>query len=103
MVGALGFAVFLFISLLLYIVVRNRDNIRKVRPGHRLIVVIAFVCLLIFPAIATYYAGNWLAASIEHESLKFAFHILWTLINVAIITWVCESLISRIKRKSGIL
>ncbi|MEW8969227.1 MAG: hypothetical protein AB2411_01310 [Mesobacillus sp.] len=102
MVGALGFAVFLFFSLLLFKLVRNKEMIKKVKLKHGLIVVITFVFLLLVSTFAIYYAGNWLAAFIDHETLNFAFRIIWTLIIIAIISWIWESMLSKVKRDAGI-
>ena len=69
---------------------------------NRLVVVIVFVCLLLLSIFAVYYAGNWLAGFIEKESWKLPFQVIWTFIIVAIITWIWESLLRRVKRDSGI-
>jgi sterol desaturase/sphingolipid hydroxylase (fatty acid hydroxylase superfamily) len=101
MVGALGFVAFLFFSLLLYILVKNREKIKKVSYKNRLVVVIVFVCLLLFSTFAVYYAGNWLAGFIEKESWKLSFQVLWTLMIVAIMTRIWESLLRKVKHDSG--
>ena len=103
MYGALGFAMFLFFSVLLYQLVKNKEKIKKVSYKNRLLVVIVFISLLLFSTFAVYYAGNWLADFIENESLKFAFRIIWILMNVVLITWVWESLLTKVKGDSGIV
>ncbi|MBS8265620.1 hypothetical protein DYI25_14420 [Mesobacillus boroniphilus] len=102
MLGALGFAAFLFFSVLLYQLVKNREKIKKVSYKNRSIVVIVFVCLLLFSASAVYYAGNWVAGFIGNESMKLPFHIIWTLIIVVITSRIWELLLTRVKRDSGI-
>ena len=101
--GALGFAAFLFFSLLLFILVRNKEFIKKVNLKHKVIVVITFVFLLLISTSAIYYAGNWLAEFIDHETLKFAFRIIWTLIIISISSRIWESMLRRVKRDSGIV
>lgn len=101
--GALGFAAFLFFSVLLYLLVKNKESIKRVGLKNRLIVVITFICLLFFATLTIYYAGNWLAGFIDNESLKFAFRIIWILIMAALITRIWDSVLGKVKRESGIV
>ncbi|NKE04685.1 hypothetical protein GWK17_04230 [Bacillus selenatarsenatis] len=70
---------------------------------HKIVVVFTFVVLLFISTSAIYYAGNWLAAFIDHENLKFAFRIIWTLIIISISSRIWESMLRRVKRDSGIV
>lgn len=102
MIGALGFAAFLFFSVLLFQLVRNRKKIKKVSYKNRLVVVVVFVCLLVVSTLAIYYTGNWLAGFIDNELLKLPFHIIWTLIIVVIMTRIWESMLRKVKSGSDI-
>ncbi|WLR55373.1 hypothetical protein LC048_24440 [Mesobacillus subterraneus] len=103
MFGGLGFAVFLFISVVLYLLVKNKDEIKKVSNRNKLFVAVTFVGLLIVSGLTIYYAGNWLAGFIGNGTLKFFFQIIWMLIVIALLNIIWETVLNRVKRDSGIV
>lgn len=100
--GAIAFAVFLFIAVVTYLLVKNKEEIKKVNIRNRLIVVGTLASLLLFSAFAIYYAGNWIAGFINNGALKFTFQIVWMLIILGIISKIWDSIISKVKREAGI-
>lgn len=101
--GAIAYAVLLIISVILYFLAKNKEEIRKVDTKNRLKVVVTLAVLLFFSVLAIYYAGNWIAGFINNSALKFTFQIVWMLIVIGFIGWIWDSVLSKVKRESGIV
>ncbi|WP_102264528.1 hypothetical protein [Mesobacillus jeotgali] len=101
--GAIGFAVFLFVSVVIFQLAKHKKEIKKVSIKNRLIVVAAFVFLIGFSAIAIYYAGNWIAGFLKNGPMKFIFQIIWMLIILGLTGKVWDSVLRRVKRESRIV
>jgi multisubunit Na+/H+ antiporter MnhB subunit len=101
--GAIAFAVFLFIAVVIFLLAKNKAEIKKVNTRNRLIVVGTLVALLLFSSLAIYYAGNWIAGYINNGALKMTFQIVWIITIFGFITKIWDSVLSKVKRESGIV
>ncbi|GAM14773.1 hypothetical protein [Mesobacillus selenatarsenatis] len=93
----------MFVTVVIFLLAKHKEEIKKVSIKNRLIVFAAFVFLIGFSAIAIYYAGNWIAGFLKNETLKFIFQIIWMLIILGVTGKVWDSVLRRVKRESGIV
>lgn len=92
----------MLLGAIVFILYKNRINLRKVSKRSQLIVSAVFILLIFSAGLILYYPGRWLATLIHNSILKTTFQFVVIIVVLGMTSQVWEFVLRRVKRQSGI-